>query len=448
MTFNHDDLLAKLAEVAELAGRPARYVIAYSGGLDSTVMLHALAACRDVHQTGLTAVHVDHGLHADSAAWSQHCKAIANSLDIEFVDLKVDVDVDSGEGTEGAARRARYDAFRSYVQAGDWLVSAHHKDDQAETLLLNLMRGSGPAGLAGIGEIQPLAAGWLVRPLLSTSRNDLQSYAVEHELDWIDDPSNEDRQFDRNYLRHEVLPRLEARWPDVASRLKRSAVLAGEAAQLLDQLADADFQILGGRPDRLALKRLQELPPERQRNVLRYVVRELGLPSPPATTLQSVIAELIPARDDGQPIVKWPGAEIRRYRDNVYVLAASTTPAADAGHPFRVGTAANRIALAPGLGDLDLEPGAPSGLANAVVARGLELRYRSGGEEIKPLGQAHTRKLKKLLQEEGVVPWMRDKLPLVYSGGELVAVADLWIAASAASEPGTAIRWRNRPPLH
>ncbi|MDH3338681.1 MAG: tRNA lysidine(34) synthetase TilS [Gammaproteobacteria bacterium] len=448
MTFKHDDLLAKLAEVAELAGRPSRYVIAYSGGLDSTVMLHALVASRDVHQTRLTAVHIDHALHDDSAAWSQHCKAIADSLDVELVELKVHVDVDSGEGTEGAARRARYDAFRSYVRAGDWLLSAHHKDDQAETLLLNLMRGSGPAGLAGIGEIRPLAGGWLVRPLLSVARSQLQDYAAKHELNWIDDPSNEDRQYDRNYLRHEVLPRLQSRWPDVASRLKRSAVLAGEASLLLDQLADADFRTLGGRADRLALKRLQELPPARQRNVLRYVVRELGLPSPPATTLQSLITELIPARDDAQPIVTWPGAEIRRYRDNVYVLAASTTAESDAVRPITFGTATKSVALAPGLGDLDLEPGAPSGLADAVVTRGLELRYRSGGEEIKPLGQLHTRKLKKLLQEEGVVPWMRDKLPLVYSEGKLVAVADLWIAAGAASEPGTAIRWRNRPSLH
>jgi tRNA(Ile)-lysidine synthase len=164
--------------------------------------------------------------------------------------------------------------------------------------------------------------------------------------------------------------------------------------------------------------------------------------------LHSFTTDLIPARDDAQPIVTWSGAEIRRYRDNVYVLAAGTAAETDAVRPITFGTATKSVALAPGLGDLDLEPGAASGLADAVVTRGLELRYRSGGEEIKPLGQAHTRKLKKLLQEEGVVPWMRDKLPLVYADGELVAVADLWIAASAASEPGTAIRWRNRPSLH
>jgi tRNA(Ile)-lysidine synthase len=270
-----------------------------------------------------------------------------------------------------------------------------------------------------------------VRPALDVSRQDLQEYAERHDLDYIDDPSNEDRAFDRNYLRHEVVPHLEERWPGVADRLKRSAALAGEAAHLLDQLADADFRHLGGRPDRLALEKLRELPSERQRNVLRYVVRELGLPSPPATTLHSIVANLVTAREDAQPIVEWPGAEVRRYRDCVYLLAT-----------------ANGIPLSAGLGDLELEPGAPRGLADAVISNGLEVRYRSGGEEIRPLGHSHTRKLKKLLQEEGIVPWMREKLPLLYSNGELVAVADLWIAAGAASEPGTAISWRNRPPLH
>jgi len=448
VSFDRETLLRKLAELADLAGKPDRYIVAFSGGLDSTVLLHALMASHATHETGMLAVHVDHGLHDDSATWCKHCESFANSLGVDFVSARVDVDVESGQGIEAAARTARYDAFRSLLRAGDWLLSAHHKDDQAETLLLNLMRGSGPAGLAGIGEVQPLAAGWLVRPLLSVLRNELLDYATEHELAWIDDPANEDRQFDRNYLRHEVMPRFEARWPDVASRLKRSASLAGEASALLDQLADADYQVLGERPDRLELARLRDMPPERQRNVLRYVVRELGLPSPPASTLQSVIMDLIPARDDAQPVVQWPGAEIRRYRDKIYVLPADAGEAADAGPPKAFEVGMDSIPLKPGLGELNLEPGAPHGLARTVVAAGLEVRYRSGGEEIKPLGQPHTRKLKKLLQEEGVVPWMRERLPLLYSDGELVAVADLWIAASAASEPGIAIRWHNRPALH
>jgi tRNA(Ile)-lysidine synthase len=157
-----------------------------------------------------------------------------------------------------------------------------------------------------------------------------------------------------------------------------------------------------------------------------------------------VVLDLIPARDDAQPVVQWPGAEIRRYRDQVYVL-----PAAAADDTVAIGMiAAGKVALPSGMGELTFEAGASQGLAEAIVSRGLELRFRSGGEEIKPVGQSHTRKLKKLLQEEGVVPWMRERLPLLYSGGDLVAVADLWIAANAASEPGTAINWKNRPPIH
>jgi tRNA(Ile)-lysidine synthase len=448
VSFERQALLGQLAELAGLAGTPGRYVVAFSGGLDSTVLLHALAASRDADAIPLLAVHIDHGLHNDSTSWSRRCESFANSLGIDFIDIAVHIPADSGQGAEAAAREARYNALRSVVRRGDWMLSAHHKDDQAETLLLNLMRGSGPAGLAGIAAVRPFAEAWLVRPLLSISRNDLQDYARVHDLNWIDDPSNEDRQFDRNFLRHEVLPLLENRWPGVADRIRRSATLAGEASQLLDLLADADYRRLGERPDRLGLGSLRALSPERQRNVLRYVVRELGLPSPPAAQLQSVITDLIPARDDAQPVVQWPGVEVRRYRDNVYIMSAGSVAEGHAAVLNSCVSITKAIALPSGLGELSFEPDAPHGLTDAVVSAGLQLRFRSGGEEIKLVGQSHTRKLKKLLQEEGVVPWMRERLPLLYSGGHLVAVADLWIAASAASEPGTAIRWKNRPAIH
>jgi len=445
VSFGPETLPRKLAELADLAGKPDRFVIAFSGGLDSTVLMYALASSRDAHRTSLLAVHVDHGLHRDSASWTRHCESLSDALGVDCVSVKVDVDTASGQGTEAAAREARYNAFRSLLQQGDWLLSAHHKDDQAETLLLNLMRGSGPAGLAGIGEVRPFSVGWLVRPLLSISRSELRDYAEVHDLTWIDDPSNEDRQFDRNYLRHEVIPRLEARWPDVANRLRRSAFLASEASQLLDQLADADLVDMGERPDRLALDKLRQLPFERQRNLLRYVVRELGLPSPPSTQLESIVTDLVLARDDAQPVVRWPGAEVRRYRDKVYVLPADET---DPESPVLRVRSGQGTPLGVALGELCLEPGATIGLAENIIELGLEVRYRGGGEEIKPVGQSHTRKLKKLLQEEGVVPWMRERLPLLYSGDELVAVADIWIAASAVSKPGTAICWKNRPPIH
>jgi len=444
VSFNQESLLRELLGLAALSGDPTRLVIAYSGGLDSTVLLHALAVSRDSHGKSLLAVYVDHGLHEESGHWADHCESFASSLGVEFTGLAVDVMTDAGKGSEAAARTARYDVFRSLIREGDWLLSAHHKDDQAETLLLNLMRGSGPAGLAGIGEVQPFGSAWLVRPLLPFSQSDLGEYATQHDLSWIDDPSNEDRQFDRNFLRHEILPKLEERWPAVASRLQQSAVLASEAATMLDQLADGDLQDLADRPDRLSLDVLRALPSERQRNVIRYVVRELGLPAPPATQLRSIVTDLLPAREDAQPLVQWKGAEVRRYRDRVYVLPESKFGSQGVALPLTD----SGLDLGAGMGELELAEGTAQGLAGQVIVAGLEVRFRSGGEEIKPAGQSHTKKLKKLLQDEGIVPWMRDRLPLLYSGGELVAVADLWIAAGAASEPGVAVHWKNRPPIH
>jgi len=444
VSFDRERLLRELLGLAALSDDPKRLVIAYSGGLDSTVLIHALAVSRDVHGKSLLAVYVDHGLHEDSGRWGEHCESFASSLDVEFTGLAVDVMTDTGKGSEAAARTARYDVFRSLIRESDWLLSAHHKDDQAETLLLNLMRGSGPSGLAGIGEIQPFGLGWLVRPLLPFSQSELRNYAAQHELSWIDDPSNDDRQFDRNFLRHEILPRLEERWPGVSGRLQQSAVLASEAATMLDQLADDDLQALADRPDRLSLDTLRALPPERQRNVIRYVVRELGLPAPPATQLRSVLADLLPAREDAQPLVQWKGAEVRRYRDRVYILSEDRS----ALQQSAMTVTSKGLDLGAGMGELQLDTGAAQGLAGAVVDAGLEVRFRSGGEEIKPAGQLHTRKLKKLLQDEGIVPWMRDRLPLLYSGGELVAVADLWLASAAVAEPGVAVCWKNRPPIH
>ena len=445
MSFASDVLLRQLAELSAVSASPARYVIAFSGGLDSAVLLHALADSQTTHQIPLVAVHVDHGLHAESAVWADHCKEFADGLGIEFHGLKVDVDRQSGMGPEAAARKVRYAALGDTLEPNDWLLSAHHKDDQAETLLLNLMRGSGPAGLAGIGSIRPFACGWLARPLLDISRSELENYASEHGLVWVDDPSNADQKFDRNYLRHEILPRLETRWPDAAGRIRRSAALAREATSLLTELAATDREQVGDRPDRLRISELQALSSARQRNLLRHVVFSLGMPMPGAVHLQQIQSHLLEAREDAQPLVSWPGVRVRRYRGHLYLLPDVVE---DSQWPETTAVVGVHVDLPGRLGTLLLVQNAEKGLSDAVIGKGLEVRYRVGGEEFRPAGQSHTRKLKKLLQDEGVVPWMRERLPLLYSGGELVAVADLWIAASAMSEAGTAIEWRNRPSIH
>lgn len=444
MSFSADALLDALDALIGNSPRPTRYLVAYSGGLDSTVLLHALVNGGAQANLPLQAVHVDHGLHPASTRWAEHCRSTAASWGVECQVERVAVDTASGAGVEAAAREARYTALAGLVLPGDWVLSAHHREDQAETLLLNLLRGSGPAGLAGIASRRRFAAGTLARPLLSFSRQALHDYAVQQELRWIDDPSNEDLAFDRNFLRHEVLPTIESRWPGAAERLFRSSLLAGDAAALLRDLASIDAAGLGTRPDRLDLVALRGLPLARQRNVLRHAIRESGLATPSAAQLQRVLDEVVAARTDADPLLRWNGVEVRRYRDCLYLLAAAAGTAPQA----LTWSKQPRLDLGAANGFLLAEPDASVGLDPRLIEDGLQIRYRKGGEKIRPAGQAHTKSLKNLLQQEGVVPWMRDRIPLLYAGDELVAVADLWLADSAASHPGAAIRWQDRPPIH
>ncbi|MBT8087685.1 MAG: tRNA lysidine(34) synthetase TilS [Gammaproteobacteria bacterium] len=439
MTLNESYLSSKLAELEAVAGPPARYLVAFSGGLDSTVLLHALAG----RPVPVIAIHIDHGLQPDAAAWDRHCQQVAADAGVDYRCLEVEVALDSGKGPEAAAREARYRALQAEMAAGDWLFSAHHREDQAETLLLNLIRGSGPAGIAGIGELRRFAPGWLVRPLLDIERVSLLDYAEANGLAWVDDPSNYDRRFDRNFLRHEVMPALRSRWPDIAARLNRSARHAGEAAQLLKELAAIDLDTLGASPGRLPLDGMSKLSPARQKNLLRYALRQLGLPTPGEMQINRILDEVIPARDDAQPLVDWTGGEVRRYRGALYL-----GPQTPDSLPESVSTRGSPVSLGAGLGTLVFEPGVERGLSKRLVEQGLRLAFRRGGEEIKPFGHGHTRKLKKLLQDEGVVPWMRERLPLLYAGDELVAVGDLWLAADAVAEPGVGVRWIDRPALN
>lgn len=442
MSFTSTQLQDRLSALASDAG-PSRYVVAFSGGMDSSVLLHALQATATETATPVLAVHVNHGLQPDSGDWEMHCRAAAATVAADYMSLSIAVPQGSGLGPEAAARQARYQALQQCMQAGDWLLSAHHQDDQAETLLLNLLRGSGLAGLAGIGEIQSFAPGFLVRPLLYVARRDLEAYAAEHGLDWLEDPSNADRQFDRNFLRHDILPALAKRWPAASARLARSAELAGEAAALLAELADDDlhFSEQGGC---LETKALLALSDARQRNVLRRALKRAGLPPAPATRLRQVLDELIPAKVDAVPLVRWPGAEIRRYRKCIYLLPELGSWSTPAEQAFDV--AGNTLDLGS-LGQLRLLPDAAPGIRADIVRDGLTVRFRMGGEEIRPVGHPCTHKLKKLLQQKGVVPWMRDKIPLLWSGSRLVAVGDLWIAAEVADRQGQGVEWRNHPPI-
>lgn len=440
--------MSRLAELEEGATKPRRFLIAFSGGIDSTVLLDAVVRGAGQHQTPMVAVHINHGLHDDAPEWAAHCRNVAADLGVQFIGKSVEIDETSRLGIEAAAREARYDVFRALVEEGDWLLSAHHEDDQAETLLLNLMRGSGLAGIAGIGALRGFSRGMLARPLLGISGRSIAAYADEHKLRWIDDPSNLDIRFDRNFLRREIIPALEERWPGVAQQLRKSAELAGEASELLNDLAQLDLAAVttGATPDKLDIDGLKTLSDGRQRSLLRYAARLCGLPPPPATRLHQITNELIPAREDAQPLVAWPGAEIRRYRGKLYLLAEA--PEEQSPVTTKLTADGTWVDLGIWSGQMRLEAGVDGGINSAAVGTGLSLRFRQGGEDFCPVGRKGTHKLKKLLQEDGIVPWMRQRIPLLYSGDDLVAVGDLWIAADVTDTKGYGVSWRNRPPLH
>lgn len=441
MTFDSNDLLDRL-RVLTSGNSPARWVVGFSGGIDSTVLLHALG--NSTTTAPVFAVHINHGLHADAGHWQAHCQTFADNLGVGFSATSVVIAEKPENGPEADARQARYDAFAGIVQAGDCLLSAHHEDDQAETLLLNLMRGSGPAGLAGIGLQQSFGRGLLLRPLLGVSREAIEAYAALHQLDWIEDPSNEDSRFDRNFLRNEIMPALASRWPAVSNRLRRSAELVGESSELLNDLADLDLETLG-KANKLSIDALQELTATRQRNVLRRAVRLCGLPPLPSTRTYQIINELLPARADAQPLVAWAGGCVRRYRGYLYVMASAPADADDLAGSLRPDEPA--LPLGRGLGELALSAGASAGIDPALAKSGLAVRFRDGGESIRIGENGPTKKLKKLLQEEGIVPWMRGSLPLLFAGEKLVAVADLWVDADMASRPGLSVIWTDRPAL-
>jgi tRNA(Ile)-lysidine synthase len=430
----------RLGALEAALGRPARQVVAFSGGLDSTVLLRLLVTTAGPG-TEVAAVHVDHQLHPDSRTWAEQAVRGAARLGVDCRVLSVTPDTGAGRGVEAAAREARYAALAGCLTSGDWLLSGHHQDDQVETLLLNLLRGSGPDGLAAMPESRPFAGGWLVRPLLAVSRAELAEYATEARLEWIEDPSNAERGYDRNFLRHEVLPVIGKRWPDAGVRMERSIERLKEASELLAALGRADLDSAAGSGV-VDTACLAGLSAPRQRNALRVAIREAGLPLPSRDVLEALRTDLVSARDDAMPLVAWPGGEARRFRARLYLMPP-LPPAPSASLPID----GDRLSLPAGLGELRLEPGADRGIDPALVEAGLTVRWRVGGERLKPGADRPTRTLKKLLQEASTLPWMRDRLPLLYVGDRLVAVADRFLAEDASASPGVRVRWLGHPPV-
>ncbi len=410
---------------ALLAKAPAGALcVGFSGGMDSTVLLHALAALPAARERGLRALHVDHGLNAASNAWAGHCAKLCAALDVPFARVDVRVENIDDLGLEGAARQARYAAFASQLSDGELLTLAHHRDDQAETLLLRLLHGAGHEGLAGMRSLRRLENAWLWRPLLDVPRETLRDYAAQHALQWIEDPTNTDSQHARNHLRNRVMPTLTARWPDASRRIAAAASRLREESDVLDAAARAAFdEVRRDDPNTLDLDALRALVPALRRSVVGRWLDALALPRPPPGIWSRLTTDLLDARGDAAPLLAWHGAELRRYRMTLYAMR----PLSPAQTDWKLDwTGAEPLQLPAGFGRLSLEPA-------TTLDAPITVRARRGGERLDQPG-SH-RELRTLLQDLGIPPWVRERLPLLCSAaGDVLAAANLALSPAFARQ--------------
>lgn len=441
--FSHQRLRRILAQ---LPATPS-YWVAYSGGCDSTALLHAMTRLRDATpDVRFRALHVDHGLQADSSQWASHCLATCSQLGVECVVEAVQVDRGAGGGPEARARRARYSAFRRYLGEGEMILLGQHRDDQAETVLLQLLRGGGAKGLAAMPAIARFGLGYLARPLLDISRDELKVYVQDHDLTWIDDPSNSDTRLRRNFLRQNIIPQLSQHWPQVAKNLARSAGVFASTARLLDSLASKDLRRVAAVDENaLEIDRLLRLSNDRRKNLLRTWLRRNGFTPPRDAQLERLDVEMLRCATDAEPAWRWCGGEMRRYRNRLYALAHLPLVPQGENLPWTFGES---LDLPSGLGRIECETTRGRGLSMALQSRrDLQVRWRQGGEALRLPGRSCTHKLKNLFQETAVPPWARDRVPLIYAGAQLAAVGDLWVAAefaAGAGENGLLLNWRQQ----
>ncbi len=442
-SYTSEQLQSWLRRAAErLGAQPNRIVVAFSGGRDSSVLLHALSLCK--LECALHALHVNHELQAPSGEWAEHCVHQARQYGVSCDVLPVKVKAGPGASLEEAARDARYQALRSQLRSGDWLLLAQHADDQAETFLLQLMRGAASRGLSAMPEWRELNGVYELRPLLKTPREALEAYLQAHQLAVVDDPHNLDLKFDRVFVREQLLPLLQERWPQVNARLGASSEQLASDADLVAILARGDLAACRDSQGRLSVECIGRLSLDRRCALLREWLLECGELMPSRKRLMSFLEALRSSRSDHQAELKLGKVVVRHFQNRLYRVSAQTQTE-EPGELAHLQLAESKD-LGQGLGQVSLLS-ADTGATLFVPPEGLQMRRRSGGERIQLVAGNGRRAVKDLLREAGVVPWMRNLIPLFYAGETLVAVGDLWVASHAKAVPNARLRWDDRPAL-
>lgn len=427
--FDSDQLARVLSRDFSLAPG-AKIYVAYSGGPDSTALLHALIETRRYH---VIAAYAHHG-HEAADHWLQHCLDNCNAWQVKCVSETLMVTQDGVSSWEASARAARYTWLASLLTDDDVLATAHHLQDQAETVLAHLLRGAGVTGLSGIPAQRPLGRGTLIRPLLQFTPESLRDYLRERELGWIDDPSNRDFRYTRNRIRGTVLPVLQTYWPGVRATLAATAVRMRETDELLLDVGAMDLAKLGAGNGPVSVTGLRRLNQARQANLLRTWVRRQGLRLPPHKRLDQVLKHLVSGEPEPTAQVAWDATSIRRYRDGLFLVPILPDTSAlrfewDLSAPLDLGP----------LGvTLQARPASGRGLAKDRVRGPVTIRWRQGGERCRLPGRTHRHRLKKMLQDKGVPPWQRSQIPLLFCGDELAAVVGYWYCAPFAADSGEA----------
>lgn len=412
----------------------ATFAVALSGGIDSVVLLHLLRCSLKLPPSRLGAIHINHQINPAAAAWAAHCRRYCRELGVPLRVHKVEVA--RGNSTEAAARSARYQVFAK--SAASVIALAHNRDDQSETVLLQLLRGAGPRGLAAMPEFRAGEPA-LWRPLLGVPRADIAAHARRHRLRWVEDDSNVDTAYTRNFLRHEVLPLIEQRLPGAAAVLARGARLQAEAAVLLDDLARIDLDAGSGATLRVAM--LAGMPAPRARNVLRYHLRQRGLVMPDASRLDELLRQVLESREDARLQIDLGPLSARRFRGELHLVRK--LPPLPAGFA-RAWNGRGLLQLPELGGSLEMLRAGQGGLA-ARWLRTLTVRARVGGERLQLHAGGPRRTLRNLLHEAALPPWQRDRLPLLFVGERLAAVPGVGVDVQFQSQRSTAgwlPRWR------
>jgi len=397
--------------------------VAYSGGLDSHVLLHLLTQIRR-YQPGLelTAIYINHSLSANAKYWDQHCQKTCKDLKVKYITKQVDAKIKiKDHSLEEIARNLRYEAFAKILPKNAILMTAHHANDQAETLLLQLFRGAGPKGLSGMAVKKEFAEGWLVRPLLHFSRLELLEYAKEHKLSWIEDESNTDTKFSRNLVRHTLMPIIKKNWPGITKVLNRTANLCAQTDELMQEFGRQDLILTTKIKDAISIDALKQLSIARQCNVLRFWLYNLNLPIPSEIKIQEILRTAVNSRSDANPVIAWPGVQIRRFNGNLYAMPPLLE------HDNKIVLSLDlkkKLNLPSGLGILNIKMS--KDVAKNYQNKKFSLRFRVGGEKVFIPKRKVAHELKKLMQEWQVPPWMRERIPLVYCEDQIIAVAGFY----------------------